>query len=194
MTGTRGRIVLIILIATLAAAPAAAEQRGGPRGDKAVSMNPIGLLGTFGGLLDLQYEMRRSADNSIALRADIGGQSWGAYNSYTAFGVGGMYRMWPGKKALREWYWGPAASVNFLSITVQDPRGVTSNSSSGVAVGIGAEGGYQYIFPSGILLDGSLGLRLVIGSLKASVGNYSSTVPLSGLGFFLRGGVGYAWK
>jgi len=138
--------------------------------------------------------MRRSADSSIALRLDFGGQDFGPYNSFSAFGVGGMYRMWPDKTAMREWYWGPAASLNFLSISLKDPFFGTTGSSSGVALGIGAEGGYQYIFPSGFLLDGSAGLRLVFGSLKASVGSYSVTVPLNGFGFYLRGGVGYAWK
>lgn len=191
--------VLTILAALGAGAADAAQSRPSER-SKGVSLNPFGLVGTFGGLLDVQYEFRRTKQQSIALRADFGGQSWGAYNSFSAFGVGGMWRMWPNKSALNEWYWGPAASLNFLTITIKDPWLMTSGSSNGVALGVGIEGGYQYIaprggpLPEGLLLDGGLGLRLVFGSLKAKVGNYSVTAPLSGFGFFLRGGIGYAWK
>jgi len=200
----KGPIIPMLCVIALGVAaagqPVHAAGRGNPGERNAVSLNPFGLISFFGALLDVQYEMRRTMDSSIAFRAGIGGRDFGPYNSFTAFGVGGMYRMWPQKTALQGFYWGPSAAVSVLSISIENPSSRTSASSTGLALGIGAEAGYQHIFhassgmPEGFLLDGSFGLRFTFGSLGASAGGYSVTVPWSGLDYYLRGGIGYAWR
>lgn len=162
--------------------------------DHAVSVDPFGLIGAFGGILNLQYEHRMNKEHSWAGRVGFGGQGFGPGNSYSNIALGAEYRFWIEKHGIQGWYWGPDAAINILSITVKDPFYGTTASSSGLAIMIGAEGGYQYVFEGGFMLDGALGAGLTFGSLKAKVGAYEFTVPISGFGIYLRGGIGYAWK
>jgi len=183
-----------MLVAVSPAAHADLKPNVGVGLEKAVSVDPFGLVGAFGGVLNLQYEQRMNKQHSWAGRLGFGGQDFGPGNTYSTIAFGGIYKFWIEKHSIQGWYWGPDAGISILSIKVRDPFGGTTASSSGVAFTIGAEGGYQYVFDGGFMLDGALGAGLTFGSLTAKVGNYSFTLPISGFGFYLRGGIGYAWK
>lgn len=190
------RIVALLgfaaIVGLVGAYPAYAANQPKVDVDKVLTGEPIGLL--FNGVLSGQYEMLRSEKNSLALRAGIGGKSFGTDASYFTFMAGGMYRFWPMETAMQEWYWGPTGNIFIMSIKVRNPISGSDESSTGFGLGLGAEGGYQYIFPSGFTLDGAVGLQLVFGALSAGSGSYEVTVPMSGFYPYLRVGIGYAWR
>jgi hypothetical protein len=192
MRGIRIVIGIVAVMAIAWVSPATAERQPKVDVDKAITGEPLGLL--FNGVLSGQYEMQMSDKNSLAFRGGIGGKSFGTDASYFTFMAGGMYRFWPMERVMQEWYWGPTAGIFIMSIDVKNPINGTTETSTGFGLGLGAEGGYQYIFPSGFTLDGAIGLQLVFGSLSAGSGSYEVTVPMSGLYPYLRAGIGYAWK
>ena len=186
------RILIGLLVALGLAIPAAAAKQEKVDVERVLTGEPLGLL--FNGVLSGQYEIRKSDKNSLAFRGGIGGKSFGTDASYFSIMAGGMYRFWPMETAMQEWYWGPTANIFVMNIKVTNPFTGSDDSSTGFGLGMGAEGGYQYIFPSGLTLDGAIGLQLVFGSLSAGSGSYEVTIPMSGFYPYLRAAIGYAWK
>src|SRR5579864_7219849 len=87
--------------AASASAPATSAPDAKASYSGAITINPLSLI--FG-LLDAQYEMRLDSGSSLAFRGDFLNLSL-LNTSYSAYGAGLAYRMYPGHEALHHFYW-----------------------------------------------------------------------------------------
>jgi hypothetical protein len=60
--------------------------------------------------------------------------------------------------------------------------------------GPSVEGGYQWMWDGGFVIDLGIGIAYRMGTVKAKAGNYEDEANVSGAGFSGRLGFGYAWK
>jgi len=176
-----GLLVLAMLAASAGRADDAAEAF-----DRAVSLNPLRLL--FGELAG-QYEQRLTPSTSFTAGASGSHAAVGAYASSTA-GVLAAWRYYPGGAALHHWYIAPGASMDF-GWSAATPDAAREH---GMIFALGAEGGYQWIWPSGFLLDLAAGGAYAWDTGTAGFGG--STVGLSdaGIQLILRCALGWAWR
>lgn len=152
-----------------------------------VSVNPIGLLvGTLG----VTYERAVFDENSFTVGGDLALRGVPG-NAWTILGAHGSYRWWlASPHRLSGWFVGPAAFLYSLTWTYDYGR--TQYSASGIYFGGGAEGGFQWVFKNGFLLNAGANLGYMAGSLSAASGTNVS-LPFGGPYFGLLGSVGYAF-
>jgi len=180
-------MVMGLALAAGIAAPAGAEE--GNWGN-AASINPLPLII---GMVDGQYEMRLNSGASLPLRLSYWGWDLSSWK-YTRIAVGGAYRMFSDKKALEGLYWGPQAAFNYNKATYTD---VFSNSAdvTVMGIGVGVEGGKQWIWKGGFLVDlgASVGYNLQSDAVVKVNGTEYKASGGAGIGFGFRLGLGFAW-
>lgn len=145
---------------------------------KAVTVNPFGL---FFGALNVQYEFRYDADNSIALRANFVGYDIGSFSN-SAFGFGGTYRWYHSTKPVVGLWYGPSADILFW--TAKEKRSFAPPTYTSTFLGIGGDIGYKWNFNHfGVEVFG--GLRYYLGEIAGlSFGGASLVAGLN---------LGYVW-
>lgn len=141
--------------------------------DQAVTANPVGLL--FG-LANVTYEHSLRRDNSWL--AGVSFANFGVVgNSFTAIGAVGAYRFWfDSRRRLNGFYLGPELQV----LTVNWNYRVTNTdyNASGVMFGGGGQGGHQWVFNNGFVLN----LGASLGYLAGSVASNVTGAPTLGFG------------
>jgi len=163
-----------------------------PSVDKAISLN---ILGALYGTLGLTYEQMLSRENSFTAGLDYAGRGI-AGNSFTILGAHGSYRWWfEQPRAMSGFFAGPAAFIYNLTwsydwYNVNNAR-IEKQSSGGFFFGAGAEGGYQYVFDNGLLLNGGANLGYLAGGINSAAGGPS--LGFGGPYLGLLGSVGYAF-
>lgn len=177
-------LTFALLAGGIAGADAAAAPQEGF--DRAVSLNPLRLL--FGELAG-QYEQRLTPGSSFAVGASGSHASVGSFTSST-LGVLGAWRYYPGRAALRHWYVAPGASLDFGWAT----DSLDAAREHGIVFALGAEGGYQWIWPSGFLLDLAAGGVYAWDSGTAGFGSSSVGISDAGIQLTLRCALGWAWR
>lgn len=147
--------------------------------NKAVMVNPLGL---FWGVMNIQYEFRYTAENSIALRANFVGYDLGSFSN-SAFGFGGSYRWYPNTKPVVGLWYGPSADLLFWS--AKEKNRIVPNTYTSSFFGIGGDVGYKWDFNQfGVEIFG--GLRYYFGQIAGlSFGGASLVAGLN---------LGYLWK
>lgn len=164
-----------------------------PKGDSsyagALTLNPVELII---GAADAQYEQRLNLESSLCYRLFLWDLSL-ADTSFSAFGLGAAYRMYPGHNALHYFYWGPGVSLLDVSVKLSDPEAGVSGSGSGVVFGPSIEAGWQFVPFDAFAIDLGVSLTYYVGDVSASAGGVSSSAAFSGLDPGFRLGMGYAW-
>lgn len=134
----------------------------------AVKANPLGLV--FG-VVSVDYERALNDTQSISANAnylDIAGTE--------AYGVGTEYRFYFSNEILKGWHLGPTAGYYSFKED-HKPRGHI--------YAIGAEGGYQWVFDNGFLIDTFANFNYFDASVEAK--------DVRGSTMSLGVSIGYAW-
>lgn len=133
------------------------------------------------------YERALSVDHSWTAQLGFWGQGGPGWSS-SVIDLMGSFRWWLGDHAqMQGFYLGPMAGLSLFN-TSWDIAGV-KGSYSATALGLGAEGGYQWILPAGVVLNAGLnaGFAFVSGAGAPSavaIGGFSPVIVVS---------VGYAF-
>jgi hypothetical protein len=153
------------------------------------------ILGLAYGTPTIGYEQVLGTENSFT--GQIGFRNWGGRGYYlSSLGLMGSYRWWLGEHArMQGFYAGPVVGLNMLSASydLNDSSGalLRRESVSGYGVGVGAEGGYQWILPMHLTLG--LGLNAMFSFGGLSVASGAPSLSAFGLGTGLSGTIGYAF-
>jgi hypothetical protein len=194
-------ILSFLLALTLpVAAPAGDFQRigNGPLGPMVAAPDAqvfTNILGLAYGTPTIGYEQMLGVENSVT--GQIGFRNWGGPGySLSTLGLLGSYRWWIGEHArLQGFYAGPLVTVNLVtaSYDLSGPSGgfLRRESASGYGVGVGAEGGYQWILPMHLTLGLGLNAGFSFGGLSLAPG--APSFSAYGLGTGLSGTIGYAF-
>jgi hypothetical protein len=150
---------------------ASAQARPSSKGS-VISLDVLGLA--YGHPLTIQYEWRTGPTNSWALR----GYFWPTRDNFSAFGVGGAYRIYVAdSRALTGLSIAPAADVFFFSNSYAD--------RTAMVIDIGGDLAYKWIFDQ-FSVEPMFGLRIGIGG--------SETASFAtGFQPVLSANLGYAW-
>jgi hypothetical protein len=161
---------MITVVLVFASQSSAFSQRTVKNYNEAVTANPLALA--FG-ILNVNYEMQVSKDNSLVL-----GATYLGYQGWSGFGVSGIYKWYMFQdqdKAIKGFGFGPSASVSFLNYE-------NSSYSSRMALSIGGEASYKWIIDD-FVLEPVFGLNY----------NVLSEAGLDWRPFYLGVNLGYAW-
>ncbi len=138
--------------------------------NEAITVNPLGLA--FG-ILNVNYEMQVSRENSLT----IGGVYLG-YQGWTGLGINGSYKWYlfqDEDKAIKGFSFGPTVSVTFLNY-----ENNTYNDRMGLA--IGGEATYKWIIDD-FVIEPVFGINF----------NVLNESGLDWRPYYLGVNVGYAW-
>jgi hypothetical protein len=184
--------ILIIAMAILLALPScssliAQETKTQDLPGNTLTVNPLGLII---GLVDGQYEMRLDPGSSLGIRGTYFGFKIGDW-SYTAFGGGAAYRMYPKQTALEGLYWGPTLVA--LMAQIKYDNSYSEGSANWLTIVPGLELGNQWVWDSGIVLDLGVGISYYTVSApsiktKDKISGIESNETVSGTGL---SGIGY---
>jgi hypothetical protein len=188
------KLACLVLVGVMALSSAAlAKKSKGSSGRKNVNavsgdvfINPLGLL--FG-VLNAGYEGKLANNQSWTAQGLFSGRGIGDW-SYTMMGVGGSWRFYFDEdKPMQTLFVGPMAEiVNFsFGYKILDKH----YNSSSTMLGVGAEGGYQWIFDNGFVITPMLQLVYLAGTVNLESG--APAVPFGGVGLGLGLSVGYAF-
>jgi hypothetical protein len=157
------------------------------------------VLGFVYGLPTIGYEQALGDENSFT--AQLGFRSQGAANFNVSYlGLMGSYRWWVGDHAkMQGIYVGPLGTIQTVNVsydattinTTTFAVTTTKKSATSMILGVGAEGGYQWILPAHFTFGVGLNLGYYFGSLD--LGSGSPSIPFGGFGAGLDGRVGYAF-
>ena len=159
--------------------------------DNVIKANPLALLG---GTDLIAYERKISDHSSVLLGAGYGSFKFGGAE-YTSSGVEGQYRYYFGE-SLKGWYAGGQVAYTSGKIKLGADQffGSPDSTSGDVkfgAFGVGAKGGYQWIFGSGFVIDLNLGAAYTKFDFKGSSDSEVSTLKGSGILPTFGFGLGY---
>jgi len=181
--------VLAAVFAFGAAGRVSAEGEGS-KFNNAISINPLPLVI---GMVDGQYELRLNPSSGLPLRVSYWGWELSGWK-YSRVAVGAAYRMYPKGNALEGLYWGPQAAIAFNKMTYTDDFDNSASASlTGASVGI--EGGNQWIWDSGFLLDlgVSVGYNLQSKAKVTINGTDYEGTGGAGIGYGFRLAIGFAF-
>ena len=190
---------LLVLVALLPGALRAelAKTGNGPLGPFVAAPEQqvfVNILGLAYGFPALGYEKVIGDENSFTGQIGFRGVGGGGYY-LNYLGLLGSYRWWLGHHAnLQGFYLGPQASIQIVDAAydVRPPSGpLYRERGSGTVIGVGAEGGYQWVLPAHVTLGLGLSLGYNLGAFDVPSGGPSFLIggPASGL----TGSVGYAF-
>ncbi len=162
--------------------------------ENSVKANPLAV---FGGTDLFSYERAVTDKSSGIVGAGFSSFKFGDFK-YQTIGGKAEYRYYF-NSALEGWFAG--AGVQYQNGKVEvDSGSITFDGSSSTSdeinfngIGVGAKGGYQWIWDSGFTLDLNLGLNYVSFSYDDSDNSTFSTLKGSGILPALGFGLGYSW-
>lgn len=193
---TFNRLWLLVLCLGAAQLQAADFQktRNGPLGPFVAASNSqifINPLGWVYGTPAIGYEQALSPDNSFT--AQLGFRTWGGTGyDLNYIGLLGSYRWWVGDHAkLQGVYVGPLATVQLVNAAYDVGYPVRRVYTGSTFVGLGGEGGYQWVLPAHLTLGLGLNAAYYLGTLSLEPG--APSFGVSGIGLGLQGTIGYAF-
>ena len=176
----------VLLVGALAAFGALSAQQ-----KNSVKANPFALLG---GTDLVNYERAIGEHSSVGGGLGLGGFKFGGAK-YSSFGANLAYRYFF-EEALRGWYGLGIVFYQGGSVKLETPNffggPVQEAKSDFNAFGLGARGGYQWIWDSGFTLDLSLGFTY--SSFSYSGDTNSQTLDLKGGGVLPSFGVALGYS
>lgn len=174
---TRFALYFVVIGAIFAVSDAAHSQARPSSKTQVFSVDPVGLI--LDDPLILQYEYKTGPVNSWAFRA-----LWWPYGTdisydWTAYGVGAAYRFYVAdSRALTGLSIAPAAELLFFHGSF---AGGASSSKSGIAVWIGGDVGYKWIFDD-FSVEPMLGLRIGLGPSSGDASKSAVPTQATGVG------------
>jgi hypothetical protein len=157
------------------------------------------------GIASVGYEKAIKSDQSFTIEGSYSSKGDGTLWNWTTIGVGASWRFWlkqlVDEGSLKGVYVGPAVRVQSLTYTYDVTTvntsvwpytyGTKKESSGGMFFGGGAQGGYQWIFDNGFLLNGGLEIGFLTGSVSVASGG--TALGFGGTYSGIVGAVGYAF-
>jgi hypothetical protein len=158
--------------------------------DNQVFINPLGFLY---GTPTIGFEHALSGGDLHSFTAQFGFRNYGGTGyDLNYLGLLGSYRWWLGNHArLQGFYAGPLGTIQFVNVGYDVGFPATHQSTSASLIGVGGEGGYQWILPFHMTLGVGLNAAYYLGNLSTASG--APSIPFGGLGAGLQGTVGYAF-
>jgi len=158
--------------------------------DNQVFVNPLGLLY---GTPTIGFEHALGGGDMHSMTVELGFRHFGATDyALDYLGILGSYRFWLGNHArLQGFYAGPLATIQLVNAGYDVGFPTRRETTSASLIGIGGEGGYQWILPFHLTLGVGLNAAYYLGSLSTPSG--APSIPFGGIGAGLQGTVGYAF-